>query len=412
MTTLPGCRYSRVLRGVLRSGRGTSLSLGPFAITLLLPFAQAPVSADRGAEAAEKFGRTSGPAMRCDFRPTVPSLDYSLHFETGYDLKIPASQFDNGRHEIEILLKIMPVPPSGAPVFLRDTVNLAGGLAIENTGTFAIDPGSYAIDALAIDEAGRSCRARWKADVKPLPPVRSIATGSQTTIFLNAESTTPHASVLLPDDVTMLTGTLSALMSRLTPDSTRLVLFNLETESELVMLDAFNGANIDLVVRALSSARFGTVDIHSLRNSGGPADFLMKLIGDETAKAGNVQRFIFTGPRADKGDAAARSAFLALAAELPRPLPAIVYLEYREHTQTMGSKFPSMVTVQPSPGYPMSAEYPVPTTPGQVRMPQTLAPVTLPDSIEQMVRQLGGRTIPFATPEEFANALNRIANPR
>jgi len=78
----------------------------------------------------------------------------------------------------------------------------------------------------------------------------------------------------------------------------------------------------------------------------------------------------------------------------------------------MGSKFPSMVTVQPSPGYQVSAEYPVPTMPGQVRMQQSLAPVTLPDSIEQMVRQLGGRTIPFAAPEEFATALNRIENPR
>jgi hypothetical protein len=107
----------------------------PFAISLLLPFAQAPVSADRVAEAAEEFGRTSGPAMKCDFRPTVPSLDYSLHFEAGYDLKVPAGQFDSGRHEIEILLKIMPVPSSGAPVFLRDTVKLAGGLAIENTGS-------------------------------------------------------------------------------------------------------------------------------------------------------------------------------------------------------------------------------------------------------------------------------------
>jgi len=192
--------------------------LGPFAISLLLPFAQAPVSADRVAEAAGKFDRTSGPAMKCEFRPTVPLLDYGLHFEAGYDLKVPAGQFDGGRHEIEILLKIMPVPSSGAPLFLRDTVKLASGLAIENTGRFAIDPGSYAINSLAIDDAGRSCRARWKAYVKPLPPVHPLATGSQTTIFLNAESTTPHASALLPDDVTMLIGTLTSVMSRLAPD--------------------------------------------------------------------------------------------------------------------------------------------------------------------------------------------------
>jgi hypothetical protein len=78
----------------------------------------------------------------------------------------------------------------------------------------------------------------------------------------------------------------------------------------------------------------------------------------------------------------------------------------------MGSQFPSMVTVQPSPEYSVSSEYPVPTMPGQVRMQRLIAPVTLPDSIEQMVRPLGGRTIPFATPEEFVGALNRIANPR
>jgi hypothetical protein len=122
---------------------------------------------------------------------------------------------------------------------------------------------------------------------------------------------------LLPDDVTMLNGTLSSLMSRLAPDSARMVVFNLETESELLVLDAFNGADIDRVVRALSSARFGTVDIHTLKNRGGPADFLLRLIRHETAKAGTLQRFIFIGPHADKTDEAAKSAFVALAAELP-----------------------------------------------------------------------------------------------
>jgi hypothetical protein len=154
------------------------------------------------------------------------------------------------------------------------------------------------------------------------------------------------------------------------------------------------------------------VDIHTLKNSGGPADFLLELIRHETPKAGTLQRFIFLGSHADKADDAAKSAFVALTAELPRPLPELFYLEYREHQQAMGSQFPSMVAVQPSPEYSVSSEYPVTTMPSQVRMQRLIAPVTLPDSIEQMVRQLGGRILPFATPEEFGSALNRIANPR
>jgi hypothetical protein len=82
-------------------------------------------------------------------------------------------------------------------------------------------------------------------------------------------------------------------------------------------------------------------------------------------------------------------------------LPAFYYLEYRP-SRGLADWGPLPEPSGPSTG--SSGTYPLPAGIGSY--------ITPPDTIERLMRRVAGRTIVFATPEEFGSGIGKIVPPR
>ena len=157
------------------------------------------------------------------------------------------------------------------------------------------------------------------------------------------------------------------------------------------------------VVTAVSSIKLGTVDIRSLKHSAGAGAFLTDLVRREGADKAAAARFVFLGPVLPVSQSPANSS-LSLP---PSGLPEMLYLQYGEHRQLTLGDAPSLVQMPPMYS-PSGSEYSVPLVRQPVRFQRPQGSFANHDAIDQLMRQMGGHTIYFSTPEEFQIALDRM----
>jgi hypothetical protein len=353
--------------------------------------------------------------LKCVFHPVPPGLGYALRFEAGYDLRFPLDQFDGAGHNIEILLRVASASAPDKPAFLSDAAQVApapgSGAEGQLLGRFGIDAGRYEIQTIASDDSGRSCRAHWKTEVKPIPGAKHPSSGAGktsgdgqtvTTVFLNASPVVAGAASIPAADTALFTNMLGALTSRLSPGRIRLVVFNPDRGEELLRIEGFDGAGMSRVVSALSAVQLGMVDIRDLRQSPVPGAFLAELVRRESVGTAPPARIVFLGAQRPGTEAPAKTAL-----NVPAGSPEVFYLQYREHRRPTLADMPSLVQMPPPNSFPGS-EYSGPPVRQPVRFPSQQGALASPDSIELFVRQTGGHTFFFSTPEEFRIALDRM----
>jgi len=368
--------------------------------------AQVRIDPSRTEAEASRFERASSlPTIKCEFKPIKPILGFALHYESGYILRFPLSQFRENGQGIEVLLRFEAESGEGRPSYRTDRYESPSRqnqtMEGEVSGQYPIDSGDWRIDALAIVDDGGVCRGQWKVHVEQARPTANRAGSGRVTVLLDAAPLDWHATTLNDSDITALTDAVSALTERMRNETVRLVIFNPDIETETVVSDFFTPHEAPQLARLMESIQLGVVNYRHLQAQSGLEAFLAHLIRREADKVGRDGRLILLGPLLRPGEQVAKEAIAAA----PVPLAPIAYLQYRERGSLRrkggGSPEdpPNMASL---PNNPSLDGLPPPAW-------QTLASALQPaDTIENLIRQVHGQTIMFSTPLEFAKALDRV----
>ena len=396
---------------------GAALGRASFSCLLLILGCSNSASAatqdtDRVAALKRRFDQApAAPTMKCEFQAFQPNLTFSLQYEAGYSLRFAKGEFTGPNHEIEVSLRMSSSSNPQSPIFLSNLLILpstsAPGLYVEVSAHFGIDSGAYRVDSLATDDKGRVCRGQWNLEVRSSPSTIAAPRRhptSRATVFLDATPLDRRSTTLQPPDIVALAGMVSSLTRSLAPASLRLVVLNLDSETELLRLQAFAQTDLKQLMDTLTSVQLGVIEYQRLEGRVGPATFLFRLIKRETEEPDRSQVVIFLGPSSHAHEPVTRER----AATLSRTLPVFYYLEYLPPRRLTDWSSPDFVSTPSTSQQRTSSgtEYPRP-------LPLSAVPVdSFPDTIQRLMRRVHGHTVVFSTPTEFGQALEHIAKAR
>jgi len=331
--------------------------------------------------------------LDCEVTPMRPALNFGFRFQAGYIVRVPMSQYFGPGHLWVIVVRI--TPEGGTPIYLGSRYRLPDvpktKVELEVGGGYLLGEGKYQASWTMFDDFGRVCRKQWtiqaklghgERHVKVAMPRETVAELSlrgapglprsvddaapiRLTVFLHAAPVSPRRMRLGARDRVMLLGTLSSLLNRLPVRSTRLVVFNLDQQKELYREDPFAPGDLGQVAQAIDTVELGRVDYHILQKPSGHLDLLADLLNRELAEKTQSDVVVFLGPMARFSDKIP-SAEMAQGEGIQ---PRFFYFQYRP---------------------------PIPQ------------PSTLPDTINQAVSKMKGKTLVIRTPADFAKAIEQV----
>src|ERR1700747_1114101 len=80
--------------------------------------AQVLIDASQAASVLKHVDPQASASLRCETRPVAPTLGFSLRFQTGYEVRVPLSQFHGPGHRISVLLRVNPEVKEGQAAYL------------------------------------------------------------------------------------------------------------------------------------------------------------------------------------------------------------------------------------------------------------------------------------------------------
>jgi hypothetical protein len=280
------------------------------------------------------------------------------------------------------------------------------GVEAEIKGQFELATGEWRIEALAIDEEGKSCRNAWSTEVnaEPMPaPAAQQQVLRHATILVNAAPTHSQFGPMSPSDVSMIGGSLTALLRAFPAHATRLVVFNLEQRTELFRSDQFQAEMLKQVVATVEATQAGAV------HYGPPTaeEFLGRLIDEANSEADpRGDLVVFIGPATPEAAHAPRQT-----APKGATHPLFAYLQFPgPSSNALPSRLaPTPVrNVNQGPGCGGGdAPCPNPSRPFNPQLRRS--PVVVRDPISEAVAGLGGKTVAVGNPEDFAQSLKVLA---
>jgi hypothetical protein len=333
--------------------------------------------------------------LKCEVRPIKPELNFGFRFQAGYVMRVPLNQYLGSGHSWAVIMKITPEAGDRQPVYLGSRVSLPEvpktNMEAELGGAFFLGEGRYRMEWTLADNMGRACRKDWEIEaelgrgerkVQVAMPPHTVAELSlrgapkaeiekadmrpaRVTVLLNAAPMWMRRTRLRPSDTLMLMGSLSSLLERLPARSVRLVVFNLEQQTEIFRDDNFSPRSLNRVADALNSLELGSVDVKVLENTHGHIALLADLIRQELTATKPSEIVLFIGPASRYWDKLPQS-------EVEKPpsgSPHFFYLRFQPFFRRVAS---------------------------------------LPDSIQMAVGRLKGRTAQIHSPGDFAKAIEQI----
>lgn len=364
-------------------------------IALIAPAcAQERVRQSRLAEAEQYLRpRPQEPSLRCEVHPLPAMLDFSMRFQAGYFVSVPIQQYEGEGHRWGMVTRITPEGGDGKPVYLASFRHLPvipkvkADLTI--SGGFLLGQGSYKVDWVLMDDQERVCRKSWHLNAPaknpeginpPMKPYTADSLSSfrwkpakpedgthplRLTVLLHAAPLMRAMTRVRERDQSRLLGSLGTLLEQTPAESVRVVAFNLDQQREIFRSDDFTPREFPRLARAVQDLELGLVDYQVLKNRTGSIDLLSDLLSREAAEKRQSDAVIFLGPA---GRAAQRLP-PDVAEEHMIPGVRWFYFEYRSY-RDRGSDFP--------------------------------------DTIQNLVKKLGGQTFKIYTPGEFAKAVGRL----
>ena len=264
--------------------------------------------------------------LDCSVTNYRPNLDYGLRIWSGYNLTLPARQFNLTGGEVTVtMFRVRPDDaPDGAKYFwgraeLPNKPPAANLKRVEFTlaGGFLLGTGRYRVDWMMVDDKGRSCRSHWSLnanskDASPLTPPNTVEPISaefwkgfsdkqvkpqRATIFLHAAAVQPRRYVakLSAWDRQVLLSSLISLLREAKFTSACVVVFDLERRQILFREPNFNERAMRRLARQLAGVDLSTISMDILKSgpSGGP--FLLDMLRQETKEGRPSDSFIFLG---------------------------------------------------------------------------------------------------------------------
>jgi hypothetical protein len=194
-----------------------------------------------------------------------------------------------------------------------------------------------------------------------------------------------------------LVSMLSALLERLPGTEVRLVVFDLDRQSESLRRDRFTLADMPKAVHAVDDLEHAVVSVGELQNQPGRWDMLRNLIESEANGQNSADVVIFIGART------------ATTERIPREFPKF---DKRAKTRFVYLRYEfSRYEPNPSPTDPNSLpeNHPISLS----RVAASVGPIPLPpvppDPIELVVEREKGKTLSIHAPSEFAKAIEIVA---
>lgn len=362
----------------------------------------------------------------CAVDPIQPSLNFGLRFETGYVLSVPLHVYHGSGHRWSLVFRVMP--EGGRPVYFLDSVEVPAVPQPDAVGAvrgfFLLGEGHYEVKWSLLDDQGRICRKEWTLDAKAprgeqvlMPPgsagdlswspIHSGGVGypRRITVLLNAAlpaaPSTRRTAANAFDEAGVAAGKWATLVNlfrtlleRLPAASVRVVVFNLDQQRELFRQDGFTTDGINRVAHAADGLEQWAVDYRALQNKTAAWDLLANLVTQEIHAAPPSDEVVFLGLPGWTAE--------KMPADFPgvgnKRMPRFFYLQYR--------------TGQLAGHLAGGWEAPMPRNPsaglrGGGRMGPSPAS-DLPDSIDESVRRLKGKTIAVRSPREFDQAIKEM----
>jgi hypothetical protein len=332
-------------------------------------------------------------ALSCEVTPVRPSLNFSFRYQAGYVVRVPMAQFTGAGHVWSVLIEI--APEGAAPVYLSRRFPLPEiprtGLQAEFAGGYLLGEGRYRARWVMVDERQRVCRHQWGIEVKPsfsdrhvrasMPPltVSEFTWASRTdqpkspgearrslTILLDVAPLSPRRLRLRGADRLMFLALTSALLEAVPANHVKLVAFSLDQQKEIFRRDTLGPGDLDQLAQALENVELATVDYRVLQNRGGYRELLARLVREEVQAAPPSDDVVILGPAVrflDKVPA-------AMLEGAGTPPPRFSYFQYR-------------------PAFRRPVSY-------------------FPDTINQLISRLKGKSFVIRTPADFNRAIQRL----
>jgi hypothetical protein len=184
-------------------------------------------------------------------------------------------------------------------------------------------------------------------------------------VLLHAAPMSPRRTRLRPGDTLTLLGAFSSLLERLPTKSVKLVVFNLDQQTEIYRAESFTRDSFDRVAGAMNRLELGSVNVGVLQNHRGHLDLLADLMNQELTAKEPSDIVLFLGPASRFWDNLPRDEIQQARAGSPR----FFYFRFQ---------------------------------------PSFRRTTSFPDSIQMAIGRLKGKTSLIHTPGELAKAIEQL----
>lgn len=271
------------------------------------------------------------PTLDCNIRTFNPNLGYDLQVWTGYQIGLPAKQFEPGRRATLLnVFRVTPTKPAGEPAwFLRRwdlpviPPEIRNNKQVELTagGGFRVGTGEYRVEWVLIDDQDRSCTKNWKVKSnppqkerlglqagyvdddrrlmswpgpKPAPPGQQM----RATILVNAYpvSRRRYITQLSWGDRRLLATAVTTTIDRVGLNSVHLIVFDLERRRILFEDKEFSRRGYRQLMNRLGQANLATIDYSVLEEGPTEFEFMTSLLAGESEKDRPSDAIVFVAP--------------------------------------------------------------------------------------------------------------------
>jgi hypothetical protein len=266
--------------------------------------------------------------LECSVIPLRAVLGFDMKFHTGYDVSIPLRELEGTGNTLSILFRVV-AKGKDAPVYFAQQFHVprvtdpAGQVTLE--GNFDLGEGSYHVDWLMRDFAGRFCSTSWSVDAaltwkdrqislalppqavrntqseefEPEPPVRRADQNPPLNVklLINFAPQRAESAALDALDTVALVSILRNISRNPEIGKFSLTVFNIQEQRVLFKEASVDEIDFPALGEALKNLNLGTVRASQLGQKKGDVTFLSSLVKDETSSGPNPDALVFVSPK-------------------------------------------------------------------------------------------------------------------
>jgi len=268
--------------------------------------------------------------LSCKVFPLKATLGIDLRFHSGFDVAVPFREIEGAGNNLTIRFHVTPKDHGRPPVAFAQRIDVPPikmryGGDVKLRGTFDLGEGTYHIDWQMQDRGGRSCSNSWDVEAAlgakerqievalprdtvrytredpfaPEPFIRRRPDESRANvkILVNLEPQNPKATALHPLDTAWLVSIVRSIARNAHIGKLSLTAVNIRAQTVFYRQAYSDRIDFPALGRAVKTSSFGTIESNRLARRHGEAEFLTKVIRDETKDDSHPDALIFVGPK-------------------------------------------------------------------------------------------------------------------